>query len=369
MKLSTTAIPLVFAFLCTVAFAQELSAPSTKATNKIGIIASLTGAAAANGENWFSGAKLAEEDLKNEGSNCELVVEDDQTTPVKVASAFAKLATVDKVKGVVGGTWDFLAETAYPYSQRYQIPFITPTNPIEVLSPQAKDNPWIYVNGLSLAAEKGVIRDFLVTKKIKSLALVYINVPFGTLHADLLKELAKELKIEVTVEQLITYESFADTLKLGALSVKNKKPDLVFIVSNYEGIDIFLRELERFHSSPFVLMTHTLKEAFDFAKAPTRYRKAYGVFPAFNKEDFSARYEKRFGHPPYGYTAAGYDAVMFLCQALKDGYPFDNPTHPFEYNGISGQHFLPASSREIVRSKAVIMTTENGVFEPWNSTQ
>jgi ABC-type branched-subunit amino acid transport system substrate-binding protein len=92
---------------------------------KLGAIVSLTGDAARNGRNWLEGAQLAIDELQAEGRQISLVVEDDGTVPARVATSFVKLATVDRVGGIIGGTWDFLAETAYPLAKQYRVPFIT----------------------------------------------------------------------------------------------------------------------------------------------------------------------------------------------------------------------------------------------------
>mgnify|MGYP005700136941 FL=1 len=83
---------------------------------KIGAIASLTGPAAEQGKNWVDGATLAVKALEKQGISIEFIVEDDASKPAQVHTAFNKLVSIDQVQGVIGGTWDFLAEAANPLS-------------------------------------------------------------------------------------------------------------------------------------------------------------------------------------------------------------------------------------------------------------
>jgi ABC-type branched-subunit amino acid transport system substrate-binding protein len=331
-----------------------------KGSTKLGAIVSLTGDAAENGKNWIEGAQLAVDELRQSGRQIELVVEDDRTIPGSVASAFIKLSTHDKVDGIIGGTWDFLAETAYPLAKQYKTPFITPTNPVEILSVAAQSNPWIFTNGLSLRAEQHAIESFVAQKKVKNISLVYINVPYGTSHAELLQKIAQSKGLKIVSDNEITYQAFHDGIKLAALKIKVANPDFVFVVLNYEGVDFLLRELEAIRMQPIVLTTHTLKEAYDFGSSPSRYANVFGIYSKFTGSDFEATFKKKYGRPPYDYAASGYDATKFMAEVVKM-----RPTTPLEssalvYNGVTGRHELPSVDRSVVKSEASIMKMNRG---------
>ena len=334
--------------------------PKVSKKLKLGAIVSLTGDAARNGRNWLEGAQLAVDQLNQNGQQLELIIEDDATTPNKVASAFVKLATVDRVGGIIGGTWDFLAETAYPLAKQYRVPFITPSNPVEILSPAALSNPWIFTNGLSLGAEESVIRKFLKKRSIKSIGLAYINVPYGTSHADLVRRIAQQLNIPVLTDVQISYQGFHDGIKLAALKVSQKKPALVFIVLNYEGVDLMMRELGQVRYSPLVLMTHALKEAFDFGRVPDRYKHAFGIFPKFTSVTFEESFVKKFGRRPYDFAAAGYDATIFMTKVAARDSQVALEDLVLDYNGVTGEHRISSSNRSVVQAQAAIMSVYDG---------
>ncbi|MEZ4754430.1 MAG: ABC transporter substrate-binding protein [Bdellovibrionota bacterium] len=323
---------------------------------KIGIISSLTGPAAKIGQNWLDGAKFAEHELDGK---VKLIIEDDGTQAKNLVSAFAKLATVDKVDGIIGGTWDFLAESAFPLANQYKTPFITPTNPVEILSDRFKSSRFAYTNGLTLEAEKTEIRKLLKGKNIKSLGLAYVNVPYGTSHADLLRDLAQELKIKITGDYSISYENFAEDIKNSALKFSKLKPEFIFIVTNYEGTEIFAREIIKLKYSPSVLVTQSLGEAYELNKSPTLFKNFFGVYPKILASDFNSRFELTFKRKPKVFAGAGYDAVMFMAKALETG-ELARERNDIKYNGVTGTHSLPSRDGLLVRNVAEVMKLENG---------
>jgi branched-chain amino acid transport system substrate-binding protein len=341
------------------ASAEEGLLPGRNGAVRIGAVASLSGAAERNGRNWLEGAELAVDELNagKEGAVVELIVEDDATVTSKAATAFVKLVTVDKVDGIIGGTWDFLAETLYPLALRYRVPFITPTNPIEILSTHALKNDRIYTNGLSLAAEAEALQGFLKAWSSKKAALIYIEVPYGTSHAALFKTLAKPHGIEVVGDYSISYQGFHDDIKMATLKAARAGADLVFVVLNYEGLDLVARELAVQRSSAAIVSTYTLHEALEFTKDPGYYRRSFGIFPRYTSREFEKAFRERYGRLPRAYAGAGYDAVMFLMQLTQAE---KNGTKAFVYKGVTGVHVYPPESRSVAKTEAVIMRATKG---------
>ena len=133
---------------------------------------------------------------------------------------------------------------------------------------------------------------------------------------------------------------------------------------NYEGIDLLLRELERLNSKPLVVMTHTLKEAYEYSSAPARYARAYGVMQRYQETGFTSAFEKKYHTEPYGYAGPGYDAVQFLVRALKAGVVPGSSEAAFTYQGVTGLHRYPAPSQALVQTTAEVMRMHAGRLTP-----
>ncbi|MFM1847464.1 MAG: hypothetical protein RL417_938 [Pseudomonadota bacterium] len=332
-------------------------------TIRIGAIASLTGPAGEQGKNWVEGAELAVDELKKRGVPVKFIVENDETSAAKAAAAFQKLTHVDAVRAIIGGTWDYLAETAYPLAERSKVPFITPSNPVEVLSPSAQKNRWVYSNGLSLRAARGAVSEFLKKEGVKTLGLVYPALPFGTVQAEMFEGVAAELGISIGVKFEFTYDNaYLGSVKIGALKIAEVRPDLVFCVLDAGGTDLFLAELQKLRATPRFLTTQHLDQAFLLGNDRERYRRAYGIYPRLRDPAFSDRYRAKYGREPKVYAPQGYDALMFLGEALSRGIDFADSGAVFSYNGVTGEHTLPSRGRALVEDAAVIMTTKDGVF-------
>lgn len=331
---------------------------------RIGVVASLTGDAAMNTEDWLRGARMASEESAGTGTRVELVIEDDGTVPVKAVSAFNKLVTRDHVHGIIGGTWDFLAETMYPLAKKAKIPFVTPTNPIEVMSPAARANRWVFTNGLSLSAAVRAADEYLARSNSKSAALVVINVPYGLEHARLLRAALERRGVELKFEDKITYEGFRDGIRAAALKVQRTRPEAVFLVLNYAGADAFLRETSKLRVEPLTLMTHTLLEAANFGQFAPRFDRARGVYQKIDDSSFSERFRKRWSLDPTGYAANGFDAVRCLSKAIvAKTFPIPENT-TFECNGVTGRHTFSAKRRDLVETCAIVMKVADKQLVP-----
>lgn len=331
---------------------------SSNQTTKIGVIASLTGAAAEQGKNWLDGAKLAAKELKENGQDVTLIIEDDQTQPSKVVSAMTKLCGVDEVLAVVGGTWDFLGEAAYPLAKRFKKLFITPTNPVEVISPDAIKSGFIYSNDFSLESMKDAVDKFIIKKNVKTIGLVYPDLPFGTQQASILKEIAVKYKLEIKLDFSFSAASLmSDTVKVASEKINSSNPDLVFSVIDYNGLDLLTKEFQAKSMSPLFITTQHLDQAFIFSKSPERYRNMYGVYPKVEDSEFNRRFIQEYRYPPKVFAAGGYDAIMFLADMLNSKDKIKT------YQGLTGSYTYPNAKRQLGSGEVRIMTTDKGIFE------
>jgi branched-chain amino acid transport system substrate-binding protein len=333
---------------------------------KIGAIVSQTGSAAEQGRNWLQGVELAKAQLQREGVPIELITEDDGTRPAGSVSAFTKLVAQDKVRGIVGGTWDFLAEAVAPLSQRYRVPFVTPTNPVEVFSTEARGVATFFTNGLSIRATERSILDVLPSTHEIAIALVVPNAPFGALHAEIFERLAATGKVRIVSKTVVDYAGYHDTLKATAMKIAAQNADIVFCLSDGSGLNLFVGELNRRRYRGWILTTQHLDEAAKLSSTPEHYRKVIGFYPRVRDESFEGTFVAKFGHAPRVYAAEGYDALLFLAHALEPSTDF--PHRAFEIGGITGKLRFEPGQTEISSLEAIPMVIgPSGHLESWHS--
>ncbi len=354
---------LLFSILCPTVVYSAPNSSSTPIT--IGAVVSLSGPAAEQGKNWLEGTQLAVKELSQQGIKTKLIIEDDQTNPAKVHAAFEKLVMHDKVQGIIGGTWDFLAEAASPLSLRHKIPFITPTNPIEILSKETKSNPWFFTTGLSMRATRDALQEVLRSLKPERAALIAPNVPFGVIHSDLIEELAPSLGIEIIERVDFEYEGYQSTLRTLAARLANKTPDLIFCLTDYAALEMFWKEVRRLKANPWLLTTQHLDEAVKLSGTPSLWEKAIGIYPKVESKSFASRFEAEYGHTPKVYAAEGYDAALFLIKALNDKVQLS--TEPYTTQGATGRLHGGKGKTDIATTVATALrASESGTLRPFH---
>jgi ABC-type branched-subunit amino acid transport system substrate-binding protein len=328
-------------------------------TIKIGAIPSLSGAAGEQGKNWLQGAELALDQANqqpaSEPKQFQLIVEDDQTQPAKVVAAMSKLCQVDRVAGVIGGTWDFLGEAAYPLAEKHRIPFVTPSNPVEVISEKAKQSGFVFSSGLSLGAMKAAFDSFVDSEKargqrVERIGIVYPDLPFGLQQATMIQQSIAEKQLKVAFTYAFPPASLmSDTVKLAAQKILSEKPDLTYMVLDYNGLDLLTKEFVGLKIQPKVITTQHLDQAFLFSKDPARYKNLYAIYPVEPEESFRNAFEAKFHTPPRVYAYEGYLAARFLIRIALGWQKLPQDT----------QQILPD---EQTHSQARIMTTDSGEF-------
>ena len=319
---------------------------------RIAAIASLTGPAAEQGKNWLEGAELAADELRAQGQAVRLIVEDDATNALKAASAFRKVVQIDRAQGAIGGTWDFTAEAIYPLARELRIPFVTPSNPVEVMN-GGKPSPYVFTNGLGIKASRQAVIDLIRRERPRSMAIVVPKLPFGTLHADMFESVAASEEVTVVLREEFEFVGYHDILRSIALKLSRTKPDLVAVVIDYAALDIFVAEMEKYRFQPIILTTQHLDQAIVLSGNPARYAKAYGIYPRVADASFMTKFRHHFGRLPKVYAAEGYDALKFLALGIASSANFERPG--YSYEGVTGVHTIAADRSDLTHESGVLL--------------
>ena len=206
-------------------------------TVKLGAILPISGPVANMGSSFQLGLKLGMDSIpSNTKFKYELVIEDDQLNPSKVASATQKLINQDSVQGIIS-TWSYGGNVVAPIVKDSGIPHFSVAWDPEILK-SGKNN---YLNLVPPREFLPLFFKIFKSKGYKSIALAYF-AEAGSVHcANEFKKLAKEYGIEVVIEE----EFSVDTdLKTIALKFKNAKPEIIF--ANIVGmqLEVFIRNLK-----------------------------------------------------------------------------------------------------------------------------
>lgn len=362
--------PLCLRYICNVfALITVLTGPVAAdsrpdRTIVLGAIASLTGPAAEQGQNWVNGAKLAVKNLAlQDGIKVNLHVEDDGSRAAAVPIAFSKLVSVYKAQAIVGGTWDYLAAAAGPAAKRLGVPFITPTNPVEIIEPITFGNRWFFTAGLSIRATEEVMQQIVGKLRPEKVASIVVHVPFGLIHAEAFERVTESLGSKMVVKETFDISGYLDSLKLLALKVSDTKPDLVLCVSDYVGLLAFTKEARRLGYHGMILTTQHLDEAAKLSRQPELWSSVVGIYPEIVGDFFANSYTLEFGERPKVYAAEGYDSVIFLARALRAS--IDLSRAPFRTTGVTGTLSSAPGVPDIGQLSAIPMIYRGGGLVPY----
>jgi branched-chain amino acid transport system substrate-binding protein len=319
-------LPMVAAL--TLAFAG-VSAQAQEAVVKIGHVAPVSGAQAHYGRDNENGARLAIEDLNAQGVKIggkkikfELVAEDDAADPKQGTAAAQKLCDA-KVNGVVG---HLNSGTTIPAAKVYDgcgLPMVTPsaTNP-QLTALGYKNVYRLLANDNALGA--GLAKHAKDVLKLKKVAIIDDRTAYGQGVAEVFRNTAKSLGMEVVSEQY-TNDKAVDFSSI-LTSIKSKKPDGIFFGGMDPQAGPMLRQMQQLGMGKVNLFggdgicTEKLAELSSGAKTLGNVVCAVGgasLDKLPSGKAWRAKYDAKFPGQFQVYSPYTYDATMVLVDAMK----------------------------------------------------
>lgn len=297
--------------------AVPCSADAPQKKIRLGFIGSLTSFAANYGNAVLRGAELAVSELRAEGKDIELIVEDDQSDTRHAAAAYAKLSSVDHIQGIIGGSWWINA--IVKASERDGIPLIS----CETL-----------LNGDHIPGEnyfllQGDLRDWIRIYEpvieslgLKRAAIIHFISGFGTtLAAELRQTFSKpgrEFVADIEYSEIQVPDAAALVLQL-----KKSNPDVVYIDGQPAGYATILRRMQEVGLNHITIFGHsslgdaTREKLFDTSAFPQLYASRRTTFDP----DFVQRFKQKHNEAPILNADLGYYAVRLMAAALETSEP------------------------------------------------
>ncbi|ACK69324.1 Extracellular ligand-binding receptor [Gloeothece citriformis PCC 7424] len=303
---------------------------------KLGALLPKTGDLAAIGQNMPAAVKLAVDTVNACGGVNEksvtLIEEDDQTDPAAGASAMNKLATVDKVAGVVGAFASSVSSAAVDIAVQNGIMMVSPgsTSPVFTESAQkgiyqgfwARTAPPDTYQAQALAA--------LANKKgFKNASTVVINNDYGVGFEQEFDQAFEKLGGKVNQKgQPVRYDPKAPTLDSEASAAFNGKPDAVAAVLYAETGSLLLQAAYKqgLMNNVTVLLTDGVYSP-DFVKQVGKTPEgksiisgALGTVPGADGQglqDFSQLWTEKTGKEVTAYVPHSWDATVLMMLAAE----------------------------------------------------
>ena len=319
-------------------------------TVKIGLLAPLTGFAAADGLSVLNSVQLAVERVNEDGGvlgrQVELVYYDDRADGKEAVALSRKLIQQDRVAGVVGGSYSTPSRAVAPIFEDEEIPFVAA---YAVHPDVTTSGKYCFRNGfLGMVEGKSAGYVSVELLKAKKIALLTSDNDFGRTLAEGFKAyLGDQGKAaQIVFEQ--TYPFKEKDFKPYLSKVKEANPDLLFASGYYFqtgpivqqarelGLDIQILGEEGADSPKFLEIAGASAEGFVIVTNLDRDDPRPVV------QDFLKTFEQRYQIQPDMVGASAYDAFMIICEGIRRAGSTDGPAiqqaiaATKDYNGLTG---------------------------------
>lgn len=291
---------------------------------KIGVIKPLTGPLAFDGNTDIKGAKLAADEINAKGGvlgkKIELVVEDGQCKPAESVTAAEKLIVRDKVPVIMGAFCSGATLAVMPVAERNKIPLVTGVSSSPKLTEAL--HPWFFRNAeselMTAQAFAGILHDKMGLKHIYYLA---VNDDWGRGTVGAFKETFDKIGAKtVNIEYV---DRTANDFYTPLTKIRAANPDVMVVVAETQAGSIIAKQAKELglKSKIFGVGAWATPTFMNLAGEAANGLLAGVVYAPTMESDankaFVAKYSKAFTEAPGKYSAAGYNTINVIAQAIE----------------------------------------------------
>jgi branched-chain amino acid transport system substrate-binding protein len=339
-------------------------APSSGEPIQLGVVASLSGAAAPFGKTQLQGAELAEEEWNAKHKNkIELSVQDDQSEAKSGVSAMRKL-TEEGPDAIVGPTSTTIGVALAPIAGQEQIPMMSPS----VSAPEfVSEGGYTFRDHLTTPQQAAATTEWAVEHGIKSVGMLMNNAADGKAAADTIEEIVGENGGSITGTEYAEPTATEFQSQLTKLVAGKPEALWVFIIAP-EAIALAMKEARQLgFTGRFLTIANVETEEFTEAVGDSAEGAVWSVetepeAPPY--EAFVTAYKKKFGEEPEFIASNSYDATMLLAEGVTKvggGSALREWLHEVKYEGVTGPISFN-SEGDVVERPLTIRELQNGKF-------
>jgi branched-chain amino acid transport system substrate-binding protein len=336
----------ILGLLCAASISFVLSghASAQDKTVKIGGIFPMSGNAASTGVHTKAALEVAMDIVNNAhpelgnlplaknaglaglgGAKVEVVFADNQGSPATGQNQALRLITEEKVVALTGAYQSGITLTASAIAEKYGIPFVNGESVAANLT--ERGFKWFFRVTPIASDFARIYYDFLqdmkaASAKTDNVALVHDNTEYGTSVASTITSAFKDKGASIGLD--IAYAANATDVQSQVLQLKEKKPDVVIMISYTSDAILFAKTMQALDYKPAMLL------ADDAGYSDPSFIKAVGKISqgAFNRSSWSVgpagsptaliadMYKKKSGDEMDDTAARQMQGFFVLCDAI-----------------------------------------------------
>ena len=347
-------------------------------TIKIGVIQPLTGSVAYNGTSDVNGSKLAVEERNAKGGvlgkKVELVIEDGVCNPAKSVNAAEKLIQRDKVTVLSGAFCSSATAAVMPVAANYKIPLVTGVSSAADLT--EKGNKYFFRATETDALLAKSFASILVEQlKLKKVAYIGVNDDWGRGGVEQFEKQMTALGATTVMKEYFDHGT-TDFYTL-LTKLKSSGADGVFVAAETQDGSILVKQkaelglkvkmfgVGSWATADFIKLTGPAGEGI-YAAVPY----AATMTTPKNKA-FVEAYEAKYKEMPGKYSAAGYNAINIIMDAIaraggtdaekiRDALAktnYEGPNGHFEFDAKGQAHGFNVVLVQLQGGKPVVVAT------------
>jgi branched-chain amino acid transport system substrate-binding protein len=321
-------------------------------TINIGLLAPLTGAAAADGESVQNSIALALERVNAEGGllgkKVKVITYDDRADAKESVALTRKLIEQDKVVAVVGGSYSTPMRAVAPIFQEEKIPFVAA---YAVHPDITKAGNFCFRNGF-LGTVEGKAAAYAAVKMLKGkkIALLVSDNDFGrTLSEGFKYYIDKKTNGSAKIVFQQAYPMSEKDFRAYLTKIKQESPDVIFASGYYFQTGPVVKQAREMGITAHIIGEEGA-DSPKFLEIAGKDAEGFVIVTNLNRDDkrpevqkFLSTYEQRFKTQPDMVGASAYDAFMMICDGIKrakstKGDDIRNAIANIKnFNGLTGQ--------------------------------
>ncbi|PLS68932.1 MAG: amino acid ABC transporter substrate-binding protein [Cyanobacteria bacterium M5B4] len=298
---------------------------------KVGVLLPVTGDLSAFGQPMVKAIDMLVETVNScggvLGEPVQLVKEDDRTTETAGAEAMNKLATIDKVAGVVGAFGSGISSAALAVAVPNQVVMVSPASTSTVFTERAQAGEFQDFWNRTAPPDTyqaAALAQLAYKKGFRKVSTIVINNDYGVSFEKVFVDTFKKLGGEVlNSDRPSRYDPKATTFEAEVRGAFGNKPEAVAAALYPDTGAAVIKsayELGLLDGVQLLLTDGVQTEAFPKAIGTTPEGKmiiagALGTVPGADGKslaDFSKTYEAKFNQPIGAYVPHAYDAAALL---------------------------------------------------------
>jgi branched-chain amino acid transport system substrate-binding protein len=289
---------------------------------KVGVLAPLSGFAAADGKSALTGVEIAAEEINGKGGllgrRVELVVYDDQADPKQAVSFARRLVELDKVSLIIGASYSGASLAAAPVANEAGVPFMAA---YAVHPDITRGKPFAFRMGLLGPVQGRVGAQLVSDLQVKRVAVLTIQNDFGRSLEAGFREHAGKVGLEIVFADLYPpgNQNFTPVLArirasgAEALYASGYYAEAANLVRQARalGMRIPIIGQEGYDSPKFIELAGPAAEGVLITTTLDRDSRNPEV------QGFLSKYRAKAGIPADMVAASGYSALKVLAMAAQ----------------------------------------------------